>query len=38
MARFDRSREIPDYLREWQEKIESYARRSGLDTTATTGP
>jgi stage V sporulation protein R len=31
MARFDRSREIPDYLREWQEKIESYARRSGLD-------
>ena len=31
MARFDRSREIPDYLREWQEKIEGYARRSGLD-------
>lgn len=22
---------LPDYLREWQEKIEAYARRSGLD-------
>jgi len=23
--------ELPEYLREWQEKIEAYARRSGLD-------
>ena len=22
---------LPEYLREWQEKIEGYARRSGLD-------
>lgn len=31
MARFDRIRELPEYLREWQEKIEGHARKSGLD-------
>src|SRR5581483_11190549 len=31
MGEFGGRQELPDYLRAWQEKIENYARRSGLD-------
>ena len=31
MSDYGRKYELPDYLREWQEKIENHARKSGLD-------
>ncbi|MEZ4408044.1 MAG: SpoVR family protein [Polyangiales bacterium] len=31
MTSFGRQRDLPDYLREWQEKIEGHARSLGLD-------
>ena len=34
MAGYGSRRELPGYLREWQEKIEGHARRVGLEPCA----